>query len=84
MPQIVSASRNLSSIITMEKITIVAKNKSSSAGSKGIVKPKAYRGNYNNHDIIKYIIMHYERSHMFGHKLQSILLQTTIPRASFL
>jgi hypothetical protein len=69
----------------MEKITIVAKDKASSAGSRGgIVKPKAYCGNYNNHDIIKCIIMHYERNDMFGHKLQSILLQTTIPRGSFL
>jgi hypothetical protein len=28
--------------------------------------------------------MHYECSHIYGHTLQSILLQTTIPRATFL
>jgi hypothetical protein len=68
----------------MEKFTIVATDKSSSTRSSGVVKPKVYRQNYNNHEIMTYTIMHYERKHNFGHTLQSILLQTTIPRGSFL
>jgi hypothetical protein len=44
----------------MESITMVAKNSSSSAGSRGVNKPKAYPENYNNRGITKYTIMHYE------------------------
>jgi hypothetical protein len=54
-----------SSIIIMEKFTIVAKDESSSACSSDVVKPKAYRQNHDNPDITKYTIMHYEHSHIF-------------------
>jgi hypothetical protein len=69
----------------MEKFTILPTNSKSST-SKGVVKlnKKGYRLNYNNLDIEKYLRMHYEQNHIYGHTLQSILIQTTIPRPTFL
>jgi hypothetical protein len=66
----------------MEKFKIVAKDKS--VCSNAVVKLKVYKQNYNNHDLTKYLIMHYKGQKILGHTLQTILLQTTVPRATFL
>jgi hypothetical protein len=69
-------------VISMEKFNIVAKDKS--VRPNAVVKQKVYKQNYNNHDLTNYLIMHYKGQKNLGHTLQTILLQTTVPRATFL
>jgi hypothetical protein len=66
----------------MEKFTILANDET--VVSNAVVKKKVYKQSYSNNDIMKYLIMHYERQHIPGHTMQSILLQTTIPKGSFI
>jgi hypothetical protein len=70
-------------VIKMEKISIVAKDKY--VRPNAVVKQKVYKQNYNNHDLTNYMIMHYKQGqNNVEHTLQSILLQTTVPKATFL
>jgi hypothetical protein len=55
------------SIIIVEKFAIISKDKS--ACSNAVVKQKVYKQNYNNHDIAKYLIMHYAHHHIPGHMM---------------
>jgi hypothetical protein len=69
----------------MEKFTIVSPDKSVRSGGAVPLKEKTYRQNYNNSDITKYLILHYERRQRIpGHTMQSILVQSTIPKGTFL
>jgi hypothetical protein len=68
----------------MEKFTIVPKNKSSSKRATRVIKKKTYRQNYSHLDLEKFLLLHYEKQSILGHTLQSILVQTTVPKATFL
>jgi hypothetical protein len=69
----------------MEKFTIVSTDTSVCPGSVASLKERTYRQNYNNADITKYLILHYERRQRIpGHTMQSILVQSTIPKGTFL
>jgi hypothetical protein len=69
----------------MKKFTIVSTDKSVCPDGVASIKERTYRQNYNNSDITKYLILHYERRERIpGHTMQSILVQSTILKGTFL
>ena len=48
----------------------------------GLIKRSVYRDKYNDHDLARHLIVHYQRQHIYGHTMQSVLIATNIRRVN--